>query len=95
MARGRRTSITITLAPENLRQLEAWNRSTAIPAGLARRARLILLLAQGTSVSDTARTIGIERRHVYKWANRFLCDGIAGLRDKCGRGGKSTPVSDT
>ena len=93
MARGRRTSIKITLAPRSQRELEAWHRSTAIPAGLARRARLILLLAQGASISDTARTIGMERRHVYKWADRFACQGTAGLRDKPGRGGRRTPVT--
>jgi len=92
MARGRRTSITIALTPESQRQLEAWHRSTVIPAGLARRARLILLLWRGESISGTARIIDIERRHVYKWVDRFLCHGIAGLRDKPGRGGKRTPA---
>lgn len=93
MARGRRTSITIPLTPESQRELEAWHRSTVIRAGLARRARIILLLARGTSISDVARTIGIERRHVYKWVDRFLRLGIAGLRDKPGRGGRRATIS--
>ena len=86
MARGRKTALTIHLTAEERQTLLAWQRSTTIPAGYARRGRIILLLADGVPISHIADTVGISRRFVYKWARRFLHDGLAGLTDKPGRG---------
>ena len=82
MSQGRKTRMRVSLTEENRSELESWQRSTSISAGLARRARVVLLLATGTSVSQTARVVGIERRHVYKWARRFLDAGLSGLCDR-------------
>ena len=82
MGRGQTTSLNVAICAEDRRVLESWQRSTTIPVGLAKRGRIILVLATGTSVTDTARTVGIARRLVYKWANRFLSEGIPGLHDK-------------
>lgn len=88
MVQGRKTSLSIALSPEQQCELESWQRSTTVSAGRARRARIILMLAQGVSCSAISRTVDIERPHIYKWANRFLRDGIHGLSDKPGRGRK-------
>jgi DNA-binding CsgD family transcriptional regulator len=82
MARGRKTSITIRLTPAQRQTLLMWQRATAIPAGLARRGRIILLVADGVSISDVAATVGISRRFVYKWVQRFVQEGLEGLHDK-------------
>jgi len=37
-------------------------------------------------VSHIATTVGISRRFVYKWVQRFMQDGLDGLADKAGRG---------
>jgi len=86
MARGRTTSLTIRLTPAERQTLQVWQRVTTISAGRARRGRIILLLADGVTISDIAATVGISRRFVYKWAQRFLEKGIEGLTDKPGRG---------
>jgi hypothetical protein len=86
MPRGRTTSVTIHLTPAERQTLLAWQRSTTISAGLARRGRIILLLSEQVSISDIALTVGISRRFVYKWVQRFLAQGIEGLADKPGRG---------
>src|SRR6266487_6956921 len=86
MARGRTTSLTIRLTPTERRTLLAWQRATTIAAGRARRGRIILLVADGMAISDVAATVGISRRFVYKWVQRFLEKGIEGLTDKPGRG---------
>jgi transposase-like protein len=86
MARGRKTSLTIRLTPAERQTLLAWQRATAIPAGLARRGRIILLLADGVPITAIAATVGISRRFIYKWAQRFLEQGLAGLADQPGRG---------
>ena len=89
MARGRRTSLTIQLTPAQRRTLLAWQRSTTtISAGRARRGRIILLVADGMPISDVAATVGISRRFVYKWVQRFLEQGMEGLTDKPGRGSR-------
>ncbi len=86
MVRGRKTSLTVQVTPAEKRVLETYERSTTISAGLYRRGRIILLLANGASVSETARLVGVQRRNVYKWAERYLQAGPNGLRDKPGRG---------
>jgi hypothetical protein len=91
MARGRTTSLTIRLTPAQRRTLLAWQRATTIPARLARRGRIILLVADGMPISAVATTVGISRRFVYKWARRFLDNGVEGLADKPGRGYRRVP----
>jgi len=82
MPRGRKTALTIRLAPAQRQTLLAWERSTTIPAGLARRARMLLLLTEGMTLTDIATTVGISRRFIYKWVQRFLEQGLEGLHDK-------------
>src|SRR5712691_10865668 len=86
MDRGCKKTLTIRIATDELHTLMAWQRSTTIPAGRARRGRIILLVADGVPISHIADTVGISRRFVYKWAKRFLQYGVDGLADKPGRG---------
>src|SRR2546430_17424948 len=72
MARGRHTSIKIRLTTKERQTLLAWPRSTSIPAGRARRGRVILLMADRVPISHIADTVGISRRLVYQWVQRFL-----------------------
>src|SRR5262244_2332500 len=89
MPRGRKTSLMIRLTPAERRTLLAWQRSTTIPGGLARRGRMLLLLADGGTITEVAARVGMSRRHVYKWIQRFLQDGLA---DKPGRGRRRAPL---
>jgi Helix-turn-helix domain len=91
MARGRRTSFTIRLTPAERRTLMTWQRATTVPAGLARRARLLLLLADGMTITEAAATVGLSRRHSYKWIQRFMQERLEGLVDKPGRGHRLGP----
>ena len=47
---------------------------------------MILLVADGMAMTDIATTVGISRRCVSKWVQRFLQAGLAGLADQPGRG---------
>jgi biotin operon repressor len=91
MPRGRTTSLTIRLTPEERRTLLAWQRATTISAGRARRGRIILLLADGVPLTHIADAVGISRRFIYKWVQRFEEQGLAGLADKPGRGFRRVP----
>jgi hypothetical protein len=71
----------VSLSAEQRQELEALQRRTSVAAGLVKRARAILLLADGVSVSATSRLVVMERRHLYKWIERFRQQGVAGLQD--------------
>src|SRR5262249_3174473 len=82
MPRGRKTSLMIRLTPAQRQTLLAWQRATTLPAGQARRARLLVLLADGMTITEAAATVGLSRRHTYKWIQRFVQEGLEGLREK-------------
>ena len=54
MPRGRKTSFTIHLTPAERQTLMEWQRATTIPYGVARRGRILLLLADGVTITDIA-----------------------------------------
>jgi hypothetical protein len=89
MARGRKSTLVILLSTQEREILERWQRTTTLASGLARRGRIILLLAEGYTQHHVAQVIGVRRSIVRKWAKRFLAQRIAGLRDGRGRGTKS------
>ena len=86
--RGRKPTFSVQLAPAHLQELERWLRATNVKQGLARRARVLLLLHQGRTLKDAARTAGLTVRNARKWVKRYLAVGIPGLSDKPGRGRK-------
>ena len=88
MPRGRKTALTIRLTLAERYALLRWQRSPTLSAGLVRRGRIILLVSEGKPISEIAQTVGISRRFIYKWVQRFLADGLEGLVDKPGRGGR-------
>lgn len=63
-------------------------RSTRIRAGLARRARLILALADGTPYSRIRHEMKMGPTTITRWKKRFLARGVPGLMDapRSGRG---------
>src|SRR2546428_10662150 len=76
--------VTITplmVSAAERRTLEAIVRSGTIEARLSRRARAILLLAEGASVRSTARQVGLAPRMVQHWKHALLAHRVAGLRD--------------
>jgi hypothetical protein len=82
MARGRKTALRISLTAEERQTLRDWQRARAIPAGLVKRGRIILLIDHGMPLTHIATTVGISRKFVYKWAARFMQQRLAGLADK-------------
>ena len=80
--RGRKTQLRVALTPGDRNILESWQHSTTIDSGLARRGRIILLMSEMDAPSDISRTVGIRRRFIYKWVERFQTLGVPGLSDK-------------
>jgi hypothetical protein len=79
--RGPKMSLVISLSGAEELELERVSRSTAVRAGLVKRARIILLLARGTSISETARLVGDQRRIVREWGRRYQQQRMQGLYD--------------
>jgi transposase len=62
-------------------RLEALTRSSSIRAGLASRARIVLLAAEGLPNAEIARRTGTSRPTVVDWRARYDAGGIAALED--------------
>jgi transposase len=62
-------------------KLKVLSRSTAGEAGLAQRARIVLLAADGVPNAEVARRVGVSRPTVIAWRNRYCDGGIGALRD--------------
>jgi Helix-turn-helix domain len=86
--RGRKPNSVVRLTPDKRAELERWQRSTTLAVGLVRRARVVLLLDEGQSLTAAARICGLTQRNARKWVLRYLERGLAGLEDKPGRGRK-------
>jgi transposase len=80
--RGRISGIVVRLSGVTRRRLEHTVRRTTTPAGVARRARAVLLIAAGERYAHVARRVGMSERYVRMWVRRFLDRGIRGLYDK-------------
>jgi hypothetical protein len=88
MVRGRKSSLVMRLSPPERETLEHWQRSTTMAAGLARRGKMILRLADRLAQSPVAQLVGIQRGVVRQGAKRFLAQRLEGLADAPGRGAK-------
>src|SRR3954471_4454207 len=62
--------------------LGSWTRSSSVRAGLAQRARMVLLAADGVSNTEIAERVGVARQTVISWRERYATSGVAGLSDE-------------
>src|SRR5262245_61643423 len=75
--------------------LRTWTRSGTTPQRVVRRARIVLLAADGHSARDIAQRLGVSTHTVSLWRRRFHAGGsTALLRDAPGRGRKVTVTAD-
>jgi transposase-like protein len=80
------TPIRIDLSAAERAELSARTRGQRTAHRDVVRARIVLLLADGDSVSSVARQVGKTRKIVRKWGERFVKKRLGGLQDKAGRG---------
>jgi putative transposase len=83
----------IILANGEREQLSAVVNSRSLPHGLVRRARIVLLAADGISNNDIAGRVGLSHQTVCQWRQRYLQQGLEGLYDEL-RPGRPRSVSD-
>src|SRR5213593_36810 len=72
---------TITLNQAERDQLNSWVRSSTTEQRLAFRARVVLRLAENSSIAACTRSERTTALTVRKWRDRFLAQRLVGLVD--------------
>lgn len=79
---GPRSGRVVALSDEARAVLEAVTRRTTVAAGLARRARIVLLAAEGVPLDRIGRQVGVDRNVVRLWVDRYRLGGLDALQDR-------------
>lgn len=79
---GPAPQVPIVLSDSERAELEKLRRSGTAEARLSRRARIVLLAADGESNTAISKKIGLDRECVIDWRRRYAEGGITALADK-------------
>lgn len=79
--REKKARLKVVLDREQRIVLEEIAHAMTYPYRDVIRARTILMLDDGVSQAEVARRVGLRRRIVRKWAERFVDRGLLGLND--------------
>jgi transposase len=74
--------MALTLTSDERTELQRRVRSLKIRSEDARRARVILMLADGESYSTIEAAIPCYRDYINRWRRRFLASRLDGLRPR-------------
>ena len=83
-----RVAPQVILTDEQRATLQRWSRGRSTPARLVRRAKIVLLAAEGQENIEIAEALQIERTVVGRWRKRFVAQGRAGIEKDAPRGGR-------
>ena len=72
----------LVLGDDDREVLTRLSRAPSTRAGLAQRARIVLLAAEGTSNTRIAELVGVSRPTVIAWRARFVALRLDGLEDE-------------
>ena len=86
-----RPAPALVLRDGDREELVRLTRASSVRAGLAQRARIVLLASEGVSNTAIAEAVGVTRTTVVGWRNRYQAKGVAGLADAA-RSGKPRSI---
>src|SRR5260370_25968636 len=89
----KKTRACIWLSPADRATLEGWVSGRNTPQKLVWRARIVLLSAERVGVMAIVRSVGMSKVTVSRWQERYLAQGVAGLRRDATRPGRKPPLS--
>src|SRR5882724_12822733 len=69
----------LRLTPTQRGELHAYLRKRNLPASVAQRMRIVLLLDEGTSYRDIEEKLGTPASTISRWNQRYQQDGLLGL----------------
>jgi transposase len=81
-----RPGITVEVSASEREQLVAMSRSRSLPHSLVRRAKIVLMAADGHSNAQIAAQCEVTPPAVTHWKKRFVAQGLAGLHDQAKSG---------
>jgi transposase len=76
------TAEPLLLRDNDREELVVLTRSSSVGAGLAARARIVLLAAEGTPNVEIAPLVGVSRPTVNAWRTRYAERGLPGLAEE-------------
>ncbi len=88
-----KTDACIWLSAADRTRLEGWVSARNTPQKLVWRSRIVLLSADRVGVMAIGRAVGKSKVTVGRWQERYLAQGIDGLRRDGTRPGRKPPLS--
>ena len=85
--------IATAVTAKQREELEAIVSRRSSPAGVATRARIVLLSADGLSGSEIAERLDVTQEHVSRTRSRYREHGVAGLSDRPKAGRKDHAIT--
>lgn len=89
----KKTEASIWLTSADRTTLSEWISGRNTPQKVVWRARIVLLSADRVGVMAIASSVGKSKVTVSRWQERYLAQGIAGLRRDASRPGRKPPLS--
>ena len=86
-------NVSIWLSAEDRAELESWVADRNTPQKLVWRSRIVLLSATGNGTMSIMRAVGKSKPSVWRWQERYLAQGIAGLKRDGTRPGRKPPLT--
>jgi transposase len=87
------SSKSIWLTPEDRARLEGWVAGRNTPQKLVWRSRIVLMYAEGGTLTTIVRALGKTKKTVWRWRDRYLERGVEGLARDATRPGRKKPLS--
>ena len=75
-------TVPVEVPPRDREVLASWMRSPSVRAGLAQRARIVLLAADGVGTNEIVGRVGVSKPTVIAWKHRYAAEGVGGLEDR-------------
>jgi len=88
-----KSGICIELSARDRARLEGFVADRNTPQKLVWRSRIVLLTAAGVGTMSIVRALGKSKPTVWRWQQRFVAQGIAGLERDATRPGRKPPLA--
>lgn len=83
-----RIAQSVELSEKEIKTLTSWSRGRRTPTRLMKRAKIVLMAAQGQQDKTIAELLGIDPRQASRWRRRFIEQRLAGIEKDLPRGGR-------
>jgi len=74
--------VAVQMPAKDRAELTHWTWTPWLRAGLAQRARIVLLAAEGVGTNEIVQRVGVSKPTVIGWKKRYVAEGIGGLDDR-------------